>query len=144
MARIATLPRVIGVKDATGDLARPLLEQMHIERPFCFFSGDDATAVAYNVSGGSGCISVTANVAPYLCAALQYACEHDSWREAMAIQKKLMPLHQALFAEPSPGGVKYAASLLGHCEPECRLPIVPLTDATKAAIRSAMLQLKLI
>jgi 4-hydroxy-tetrahydrodipicolinate synthase len=144
MARIAMLTRVVGVEDATGDLARPMLEQLHIKRPFCYFSGDDATAVAYNVAGGTGCISVTANVAPYLCAAMQRACLHDNYRDAIAIQRKLMPLHQALFAEPSPAGVKYAVSLLGHCEPECRLPIVPLSDATKATIRSAMSQLKLI
>jgi 4-hydroxy-tetrahydrodipicolinate synthase len=144
MARIATLPRVIGVKDATGDLARPMLEQMHIKRSFCYFSGDDATAVAYNVSGGTGCISVTANVAPYLCAAMQFACLHGNYRDAVAIQTKLLPLHQVLFAEPSPAGVKYAVSLLGHCEPECRLPIVPLADTIKSAIRSAMAELKLI
>lgn len=144
MARIAMLPRIVGVKDATGDLARPMLEQMHIKRSFCYFSGDDATAVAYNVSGGTGCISVTANVAPYLCAAMQHACLHGNYRDAMAIQTKLMPLHQALFAEPSPAGVKYAVSLLGHCGDECRLPIVPLTDATRAAIEGAMAELKLI
>jgi 4-hydroxy-tetrahydrodipicolinate synthase len=144
MARIATLPRVVGVKDATGDLARPMLEQLRIKRPFCYFSGDDATAVAYNSSGGTGCISVTANVAPDMCLAMQSACVHGNYRTAIAIQRMLMPLHQALFAEPSPAGVKYAVSLLGYCEPECRLPIVPLADTTKAAIRSAMAELKLI
>jgi 4-hydroxy-tetrahydrodipicolinate synthase len=139
-----SLSRVVGVKDATGDLARPMLEQLHIKRPFCYFSGDDATAVAYNVADGTGCISVTANVAPYLSAAMQLACLHGIYRDAIAIQRKLMPLHQPLFAEPSPAGVKYAVSLLGHCEPECRLPIVSLSDATKVTIRSAMSQLKLI
>lgn len=144
MARIAMLPRVVGVKDATGDLVRPMLEQMRIKRKFCYFSGDDATAVAYNVGGGTGCISVTANVVPYLSAAMQKACLHGNWHDAIDIQRRLMPLHQALFAEPSPAGVKYAVSLLGHCGEECRLPIVPLTDATRAAIEGAMAQLKLI
>lgn len=138
MARIAELPRVVGVKDATGDLKRPLLEAMLIKKPFSYLSGEDATAVAYNASGGNGCISVTANVAPALCAEMQDACSKGDYERAMAIQKKLVPLHIALFQEPSPAGAKYAASLLGHCAPECRLPITTLCADTKAEISAAM------
>lgn len=144
MARIAELPRIIGVKDATGDLSRPLKEAMLISKAFSFLSGEDATAVAYNASGGNGCISVTANVAPALCAKMQEACAAGDFNKAMAIQQRLMPLHVALFMEPSPAGAKYAASLLGHCLPECRLPITTLTAKTKAAITDAMTRLELI
>lgn len=138
MARIAELPRVAGVKDATGDLTRPLLERARIRKPFSFLSGEDATAVAYNASGGNGCISVTANVAPGLCAAMQSACSEGNWDEAMAIQDRLVPLHMALFREPSPAGVKYAVSLLGRCTPGCRLPITTLTARTREEISAAM------
>ncbi len=144
MARIAELPRIIGVKDATGDLSRPLKEAMLINKAFSFLSGEDATAVAYNASGGNGCISVTANVAPALCAEMQEACAAGDFNKAMAIQQRLMPLHVALFMEPSPAGAKYAASLLGHCLPECRLPITTLTAKTKTAITDAMTRLELI
>jgi 4-hydroxy-tetrahydrodipicolinate synthase len=144
MARIAALPRVIGVKDATGDLTRPILERLLIDTEFSFLSGDDGTAVAYNAAGGNGCISVTANVAPALCSEMQKACRDGNFFAAAEIQKRLMPLHMALFAEPSPAGVKYAASLLGHCEEDCRLPIVPLSQSTKSAIKDAMSRLDLI
>jgi 4-hydroxy-tetrahydrodipicolinate synthase len=144
MARIATLPRVVGVKDATGDLNRPILEGLLIDKEFSFLSGDDGTAVAYNAAGGNGCISVTANVAPSLCSEMQAACRKSDFRAAGEIQKRLMPLHQALFTEPSPAGVKYAASLLGLCDEFCRLPIVPLSDGAKSAIRDAMSRLDLI
>jgi 4-hydroxy-tetrahydrodipicolinate synthase len=144
MARIAALPRVIAVKDATGDLTRPVLEGLLIDTGFSFLSGDDGTAVAYNAAGGSGCISVTANVAPALCSEMQKACRDGNFPAAAGIQKRLMPLHMALFAEPSPAGVKYAVSLLGHCEEDCRLPIVPLSQSTKSAIKDAMSRLDLI
>jgi 4-hydroxy-tetrahydrodipicolinate synthase len=144
MARIAALPRIVGVKDATGDLNRPILEGLLIDTEFSFLSGEDGTAVAYNVSGGNGCISVTANVAPSLCSQMQAACRKGDFKAAGEIQKRLMPLHQALFTEPSPAGVKYAASLLGLCNEDCRLPIVPLTDGAKLAIRDAMSKLDLI
>jgi 4-hydroxy-tetrahydrodipicolinate synthase len=144
MARIAELPRVAGVKDATGDLTRPIRERSLIGKAFSFLSGDDGTAVAYNVAGGNGCISVTANVAPALCAEMQAACKKGDFPAAAAIQQRLMPLHLALFTEPSPAGAKYAASLLGFCEPDCRLPIVPLSDAAKSAIREAMSALDLL
>ena len=144
MARIAALPRVVGVKDATGDLTRPIRERLLIDTEFSFLSGDDGTAVAYNAAGGNGCISVTANVAPSLCSQMQTACRDDNFAAAAEIQKRLMPLHLALFAEPSPAGVKYAASLLGLCDESCRLPIVPLSNSAKSAIQDAMSRLDLI
>jgi 4-hydroxy-tetrahydrodipicolinate synthase len=144
MARIAALPRVVGVKDATGDLNRPLLESMRIKKEFSFLSGEDGTAVAYNAAGGNGCISVTANIAPALCAAMQDACADGDFRRAMSIQERLMPLHVALFMAPSPAGAKYAASLLGQCSPECRLPITELTEDVKRAVSDAMRGLDLI
>jgi len=143
VASIASLPSVIGIKDASCDLSRPIRERLLIDalpakKDFCFLSGEDPTAVAYNANGGQGCISVTANVAPMLCAQMQEACANQQYEQALNIQLKLMPLHQALFAEPSPAGVKYACSLLGLCEPTCRLPIVPLTDTSKASIKAAL------
>ena len=144
MARIAALPRVVGVKDATGDLTRPIRERLLIDSEFSFLSGDDGTAVAYNAAGGNGCISVTANVAPALCSQMQAACRDGDFTAAAEIQQRLMPLHMALFAEPSPAGVKYAASLLGLCDAFCRLPVVPLSDGAKSAIQDAMSRLELI
>ena len=143
-ARIAALPRVVGVKDATGDLTRPIREKLLIESEFSFLSGEDGTAVSYNVAGGNGCISVTANIAPALCSEMQTACAKGDYTEAARIQERLMPLHMALFTEPSPAGVKYAASLLGLCDESCRLPIVPLSSDSKSAIRDAMTDLELI
>ncbi len=144
MARLAELPRIIGVKDATGDLSRPWSERQLIKKPFTWLSGEDATAVAYNVSGGTGCISVTANVAPKLVAQVQELTLAGKWDEAKALQDRLIPLHQAMFAEPSPAGAKFAASLLGLCTETCRIPVMPLSEATKARIRSVMEQLELI
>lgn len=144
MARIATLPNVAGVKDATADVTRPVRERLLVKGEFSFLSGDDSTAVAYNAAGGNGCISVTANIAPAQCAALQAACHDGDYELAADIQKRLMPLHRALFAEPSPAGVKYAASLLGHCGAFCRLPMVPLSDNSKSVIKNIMSDLGLI
>ncbi|CAG9000380.1 MAG: 4-hydroxy-tetrahydrodipicolinate synthase [Candidatus Celerinatantimonas neptuna] len=145
MSELAKLPRIMGVKDATGDLVRPWIERQLIKKDgFCWLSGEDATAVAYNVSGGNGCISVTANIAPELCSQMQHACLNGDWAQAVAIQDRLIPLHQAMFAEPSPAGVKYASSLLNMCSAECRLPIVELTDATKQRIEQVMQKLELI
>ena len=144
MARLAELPRIIGVKDATGDLSRPWSERQLIKKPFVWLSGEDATAVAYNVSGGTGCISVTANVAPKLVAQVQELTLAGKWEEARALQDTLIPLHQVMFAEPSPAGAKYAASLLGLCSEECRVPVMPLSNATKERIRAAMERLDLI
>lgn len=144
MARLAELPRIVGVKDATCDLSRPGRERLRIDGDFCFLSGEDGTAVAYNAAGGQGCISVTANVAPALCAEMQAACLRGDYPAAMAIQQRLMPLHEALFAEPSPAGVKYAVSLLGLCEAGCRLPVVPLSAGARERIAEAMRALALI
>lgn len=138
MARIAELDSVIGVKDATADLSRPLQERKLIKKDFCFLSGEDPTAVAYNVNGGHGCISVSANVAPELCAQLQNACTEYDYKVAQQIQLRLLSLHQALFIEPSPAGVKYACSLLGLNKAQCRLPIVELRQETKNKIQTAM------
>lgn len=145
VARLAELPRIIGIKDATGDLERPWLERKLISRKdFLWISGEDSTAVPYNLSGGCGCISVTANVAPKLLSELQELTLAKKWDEACALQDKLIPLHKLMFAEPSPAGAKYAASLLGLCSEECRCPILPLTSATKGKIEKEMSELGLI
>ncbi|MEN0652076.1 MULTISPECIES: 4-hydroxy-tetrahydrodipicolinate synthase [Hyphobacterium] len=138
MARIAGLSRVIGVKDATGDLTRVSALRHLIGPDFVQLSGEDATALAYNAAGGVGCISVTSNVAPELCARLQEATLAGRFADALEIQDKLWPLHRALFLAPSPGPAKYALSLLGLCREELRLPLVGPDDAVKAEIRAAM------
>lgn len=138
MAKLSQLDNVVGVKDATCDLARPLREQLLISKEFSFLSGEDATAVAYNAQGGVGCISVTANVAPRLCSRMQTACLEGDYALALSIQKLLMPLHEALFIEPSPAGVKYASSILGKAGAQCRLPIVELEPTTKLIIDEAV------
>ena len=144
MARIAALPNIVGVKDATADLVRPLTERMLIKGEFSYLSGEDASAVSYNAAGGNGCISVTANIAPALCAEMQTACLEGDYKKAMLIRDRLMPLHLALFTEPNPAGAKYAASLLGHCDAFCRLPMVPLLSDSESAIQKAMSDLNLI
>jgi len=138
MARLATLDPVVGVKDATRDLTRPALEQLKIDKSFAYLSGEDGTCVAYNAAGGRGCISVTANVFPELCVVMQQACLAGDFSKAIKIQRALMPLHTALFTEPSPAGVKYACSRLGHCQANTRLPMVELQKSTKTEIENAM------
>ena len=138
MARMANLPRIIGVKDATGDVARVSRERLLLDDGFCYLSGEDGTALAYNAQGGNGCISVSANIAPKLCAEFQKACAEGNFVQALGMHEKLMPLHIALFLEPSPAGTKYAASLLGLCEAEARLPVVPLTEATAERVEAAL------
>ena len=145
LAKLAELPRIAGIKDATGDLARPWVERTLIKRDdFTWLSGEDASQVSYNVAGGVGVISVTANIAPKLVHKVQELTAQNQWLEARALQDKLMKLHGLMFKEPSPAGAKYAASLLGLCTEECRLPITPLTDDTKAQIKAAMQELELI
>ena len=144
VARLAELPRIVGVKDATGDMTRLSAERQRIHQPFCWLSGDDLSSLAYNVTGGSGCISVTANVAPAACAEMHAACLEGDFQRARTLHEKLFPLHQALMAEPNPAGPKYAASLLGHCEEDCRLPTVPLSESTRTRIRQAMQALELL
>jgi len=138
MGELAKLPRIIGVKDATGDLARVSAQRITCGKDFLQLSGEDATAHGFNAQGGRGCISVTANVAPGLCAQMQEATLAGNFGRALEIQDRLMPLHQAIFLEPGTCGAKYALSLLGRCSEEVRLPLVGLTDATKARIRDAM------
>ncbi|MDO6460763.1 4-hydroxy-tetrahydrodipicolinate synthase [Granulosicoccaceae sp. 1_MG-2023] len=144
VARLSTLPRVVGVKDATGDMARLSAERQRISTPFCWLSGDDLSSLAYNITGGSGCISVTANVAPKACAEMHAACQAGDYVRARTLHEKLFPLHTALMAEPNPAGPKYAASLLGLCREDCRLPAVPLSEATRRRIEQAMQALELI
>ena len=138
MAELATLPRIVGVKDATGDLARVAKQRMTCGAEFLQLSGEDATAVGFNAMGGVGCISVTANVAPKLCAQMQEACLAGDYATALEIQDKLIPLHIALFVEPGVAGAKYALSKLGMCSAEVRLPLTELLDGTKAQIDAAM------
>jgi len=138
MGKLAQLPRIIGVKDATGKLERVCQQRLTCGLDFIQLSGEDATAVGFNAQGGVGCISVTANVAPRLCAELQAATLAGDYRLARDYQDRLMPLHEAIFVEPGLVGAKYGLSLLGRCAPEVRLPLVGLTDATKARIKAAM------
>ncbi|NYZ11991.1 4-hydroxy-tetrahydrodipicolinate synthase [Azospirillum sp. RWY-5-1] len=140
MARLAKLPNIVGVKDATADLVRPLRTRVEIGPDFCQLSGEDATAVAFLAQGGVGCISVTANVAPRLCAEMQNAWRKGDFATCERYRDLLMPLHDAMFVETSPGPVKYAASLLGKCGEEVRLPLVPVSDSTRVAVREAMVQ----
>lgn len=130
---------IVGTKDASADLTRPSRQRLMTGKDFIQLSGEDGTALGFNAHGGVGCISVTANVAPALCAALQNATLKGDYAEALKLQDRLMPLHHALFVEASPGPVKYAASLLGLCEPEARLPLVPVVDSTKKAVREALI-----
>ena len=138
MARLAELPRIIGVKDATGDLARVPQQRLACGKDFVQLSGEDATALGFNAHGGVGCISVTANVAPELCAKMQAATLAGDFATALEITDKLMPLHIAIFAEPGLVGAKYGLSLLGKCSDEVRLPHVGLTDPVKDQIKAAM------
>ena len=138
MGELARLPRIIGVKDATGKIERVSMQRATCGRDFIQLSGEDATALGFNAHGGTGCISVTANVAPRLCAEFQAATLAGDYATALAYQDRLMPLHEAIFIEPGLAGAKYGLSLLGHCSDEVRLPLVTLTDGTKARIKAAM------
>ncbi len=138
MARLAELPNIVGVKDATANLARVSTTRLMLGSDFCQLSGEDATALALIAHGGHGCISVTANVAPHACAEFQQACLTGDFAAARVYQDRLMPLHTALFLESSPAPVKYAASLLGKCEGTMRLPLVEIGDRTKDRVRTAM------
>jgi 4-hydroxy-tetrahydrodipicolinate synthase len=144
MARLAKHKNIVGVKDATANLTRPLHTTRACGADFIQLSGEDHTALSFNAAGGHGCISVTANVAPRLCAEM-----HQAWRagrigEAMAIQDRLVPLHDAMFCETSPGPVKYAASLLAKTADHCRLPMAPIAAASKARVREAMVSVGLL
>ena len=138
MGVLARLPRIIGVKDATGKIERVSMQRATCGANFIQLSGEDATALGFNAHGGVGCISVTANVAPGLCAALQAATLAGNYALALEYQDRLMPLHEAIFIEPGLVGAKYGLSLLGLCSTEVRLPLLGLTDGTKAQIKAAM------
>nr|WP_309501375.1 4-hydroxy-tetrahydrodipicolinate synthase [uncultured Roseovarius sp.] len=138
MGELAKLPRIIGVKDATGDLARVCQQRITCGTDFIQISGEDATAHGFNAQGGVGCISVTANVAPRLCAELQETMQAGDYAKALEIQDKLMPLHQAIFSEPGLVGVKYAMSRLGLCSEEVRSPLTGLLDETKVLVEQGL------
>jgi 4-hydroxy-tetrahydrodipicolinate synthase len=138
MGRCAKLENVVGVKDATANVSRVTLQRLACGNDFVQLSGEDATALGFNVHGGTGCISVTSNVAPRLCSEFQAACLKGDWKTAREIQDRLMPLHDALFCETSPGPVKYAASRLGICSAETRLPLVPIAEESKKKVDAAL------
>jgi len=144
MSVLSKISNIVGVKDATNDLFRPLLTQTKIQKDFCYLSGEDGTALAYLAQGGQGCISVTANIAPKLCSDMQ-----NLWRErkinlAQDINIKLSKIHHVLFIESSPGPVKYAAELLNLCSAETRLPLISIKDSTKALVKECLVEIGLI
>ena len=139
MGRLAELPRIIGVKDATGDISRVARQRIACGKDFVQLSGEDATAISFNAQGGVGCISVTANVAPKLCAEMQAATARGDYATALEITDRLMPLHIAIFLEPGLCGAKYGLSLLGRCSDEVRLPLTTLSEGTKLQIKDAMI-----
>jgi len=138
MARLFELKNIAGVKDATANVARVSLQREAMGPDFNQLSGEDATALGFMAHGGHGCISVTSNVAPRLCGEFQDACLRGDYTGALSIQDKLMPLHTALFVETNPAPAKFALSLLGKCAETVRLPMVPVSEKTRAAVRNAM------
>jgi 4-hydroxy-tetrahydrodipicolinate synthase len=138
MKRLFELKNIAGVKDATGNLARTALQRHALGPDFIQLSGEDMTALGVMAHGGHGCISVTSNVAPKLCAEMQEACLGGDFAAALKLQDRLTPLHAALFAEPNPAGAKCALALLGKIDEEIRLPMLPASDAARAAIKAAM------
>ena len=138
MARLSKLSNIVGVKDATSDLNRPILTSSACGRDFCQLSGEDGTAIPFNAGGGHGCISVTGNIAPRLCAEMQSAWFEGNLKRAMELQDILMPIHSAMFCETSPGPVKYAAELLGHGSAFARLPICEISDSNKNVVQKAL------
>ncbi len=139
MGRLAKLPRIVGVKDATGKLDRPGLQRAACGTDFVQLSGDDGSALAFNAQGGVGVISVTANVAPKLCAEVQSAWASGDPKRALLLNDRLVALHDAMFIEPNPAPAKYGASLLGFVQNELRLPLVEIIPATEAKVRAAMM-----
>ena len=144
MIELSKIENIIGVKDATNDLFRPLLTAAYMKNEFCYLSGEDGTALAFLSQGGHGCISVTANVAPKLCSDMQLAWREKDIQKAQEINLKLAKLHNSLFLESSPGPVKYAASLLGLCSSETRLPLVEISKNTKECISDCLKSLTLL
>ncbi len=144
MIELSKIKKIIGVKDATNDLFRPLITRKKMQNDFCYLSGEDGTALAYLAQGGHGCISVTANVAPKLCSELHSAWQDGNISKAQEINLKLSSLHNALFVESSPGPVKYAASLLGLCNKKTRLPLSEIKDDTKILLKNCLEELQLL
>jgi 4-hydroxy-tetrahydrodipicolinate synthase len=144
MTRLFDLKNIVGVKDATGKVERVSMQRHAMGPDFIQLSGEDATALAFNAHGGRGCISVTSNVAPKLLSEFQAACLAGDYAKALTYQDRLMPLHQALFLEPNPTGVKYALSVIGKTTDDVRLPLVKVSEPTRSAIRSAMVHAGLI
>ena len=144
IAILSRLPRIVGVKDATGDLARVALQRVASGEDFIQISGEDMTAVGFNAMGGRGCISVTANVAPEDCAKMQEASLKGDYAAALRIQDRLAPLHEILFKDTSPGPVKYAMSLMGLCSGDLRLPLVPPPEPIRKKVREVLQALGLI
>ncbi|MCA0203919.1 MAG: 4-hydroxy-tetrahydrodipicolinate synthase [Proteobacteria bacterium] len=138
MGELAKLPSIIGVKDATGKIERVSMQRASCGADFVQVSGEDATALGFNAHGGVGCISVTANVAPKLCAEFQEATLAGDYARALEYQDRLMPLHTAIFLEPGLAGAKYGLSRLGRCSAEVRLPLLGVTEKTAEAIDAAM------
>jgi 4-hydroxy-tetrahydrodipicolinate synthase len=138
MARLFKLNNIVGVKDATANMARVSQQRARLGSDFIQLSGEDATALGFMAHGGQGCISVTANIAPALCAEFQLACLAGNFRLALQLQDRLMPLHEALFVESNPGPVKYAAFKLGLCSDETRLPLAPLMSASRNKVDEAL------
>lgn len=144
MARLFELKNIAGVKDATANLARPSQTRAALGPTFCQLSGEDATALGFMAHGGAGCISVASNVAPRLCAEFQNACMAGDFKKALTLQDRLMPLHEVLFIETNPGPVKYAVSRLGFGTPDMRLPMWPISEASRNAIDTVLDQLGLL
>jgi len=148
MARLYELKNIVGVKDATGDLDRATQEKKKMGDEFILLTGEDGSALEFNLRGGKGCISVTANIAPKLCAEFQEASlsknNDNLLSKAKEINEKLMPLHKSLFIESNPSPVKYAASLLNLCSPDVRLPLVKVTKPAEKIIQTAMVKAKLL
>ena len=129
---------IVGIKDATASMEKASLTRSKLGPDFTLLSGEDMTALGFNAHGGHGCISVTSNVAPRLCAQFQNACQQGNFADALMLQDKLVPLHKALFLENNPGGIKYAVSRLGLCSNEFRLPVVPISQSNEQAIDAAL------
>jgi 4-hydroxy-tetrahydrodipicolinate synthase len=144
MKRLFELKNIAGVKDATANVVRVSQQRAEVGEGFNQLSGEDATALGFMAHGGHGCISVTSNVAPRLCAEFQSACLKGNYGAALKLQDKLMPLHSALFIETNPAPAKYGLSLLGKCAETVRLPMVPIAEKTKLAVRGAMVHAGLI
>ena len=138
MVRLAELPAIVGVKDATCDLNRPILTRLACGSDFCQLSGEDGTALPFLAAGGHGCISVCANIAPRQCSDMQRAWREGDLAKATELQYRLSPVNSALFCESNPGPVKYAASLLGKCGDETRLPLCEISETSKQRVRSAL------